>query len=704
MLEQEITYAAAAIARAIEAMGYTAPAKMAPFKPQVREGQWILGTPVANQVAKAAGVPAAEVAAEIATRLRDEGHFADVQAANGYVNCVLDLGTVATSVVRGVFTTGAAYGQHLPHPERVMIEYGALNTHKEVHVGHLRNLALGAALVRIMRAAGFTVVPSAYIGDIGLHVIKTLWCYREFHRGEEPAGRDERGAWLGELYVESNQRLDFRKDVIAFVERVLSDIPAIRESGTTDAMLRRLVARGMSEDIAHLMGVLASNKPFAPEVETFRNPGTMPAFWEMIGQEVREALRRETVRQTGGTEPPADSPLVELGELFAQLDAHFAEWWEPSLSWEAEMRGVFRQWDTKDPATVALWETTRQWSLDYLAAIYARLDLPIEIYFYESAVEEPGREIVTDLLERGIAEISNGLPVVKIDEKLGLTKETYRVLPILRSDGTTLYSTKDLYLAQLKFAQYGVDRSVYVVDATQSFYFQQIFKILELMGWPQAKQCYHLSYAFVRLPEGKMSSRTGNVVLFDDLEAEVISRARAAVDEKNPELPPEVKESVALAIGHGALIYGMLDRDNNKEIVFEWERALSFDGHAAPYIQYAHARASRILERAAAEHLVLPDATVSLAMTDPAAEELALLQRIGDYPAEVRRAAEEYSPLVVSNYVYELAKLFADFYNACPVLQAEEPTRTTRLALVAATRQTLANGLALLGIAAPDAM
>ncbi len=704
MLEQEVMYADAAIARAIEALGYPVPARMAPLKPQVRDGQWVIGTPVANQVAKAVGIPAPQIAAEIAARLRDEGHFADVQDANGYVNCVLDLGVVATSVVRGVFAAGAAYGQHTPRPERVMIEYGALNTHKEVHVGHLRNLALGAALVRVTRAAGFTVIPAAYIGDIGLHVIKTLWCYREFHRGEEPAGRDERGAWLGELYVESNQRLDFRKDMIALVERVLRDVPSVREIGTTDAMLRRLVARGMSEDISHLMGVLSSGKPFAPEVETFRNPGTMPAFWELIGQELRDAQRRETTRQSSSTEPPVESLLPEIWEAYSQLDARFPTWWGPSATWEAEMRAVFRQWDMKDPATVALWETTRQWSLDYLAAIYTRLDLPIEIYFYESAVEEPGREIVTDLLERGIAEISNGLPVVKIDEKLGLTKETYRVLPILRSDGTTLYSTKDLYLAQLKFAQYGIDRSVNVVDSSQSFYFQQIFKILELMGWPQATQCYHLSYAFVRLPAGKMSSRTGNVVLFDDLEAEAISRAHAAVDEKNPELSPEMKDSVSLAIGHGALLYGMLDRDNNKEIVFEWERALSFNGHAAPYIQYAHARASRILERAAAEGIALPDAEVSLAMSDPAAEELNLLQRIGDYPAEVRRAAEEYSPLVISNYVYDLAKLFADFYNTCPVLQADEPTRTTRLALVAATRQTLANGLALLGVAAPNAM
>ncbi len=698
MLEQEVAYATEEIRRAIEAQGYPAPAKMAPLKPQVREARWILGTPVAMQVGKVAGVDPTEIADGIAAHLRAGGHFADVYVENAYVNCALDLGELATGTVRGVLAAGAAYGESAPNTERVMIEYGALNTHKEVHVGHLRNLALGAALVRIMRAAGFTVLPAAYIGDIGLHVAKCLWCYQTFHRGEEPADPYARGAWLGNLYTEGNARLEYRKDVIALIGRLVGDEMLFRHR--TDLLLIRLRDQGLPEDIATLMGVLVSGKAFAPE--NLRNPATMPAFWALVGQVLRDATTREANRAPG-TEPQTPD-LAEMREAYTQLDAHFVEWWEPSATWEAEMRAVYRGWDTKNPAVLALWDETRQWSLDYLRAIYARLGLPMEVYFFESEEDEPGRALVQDLLERGIAEVSNGLPVVKIDEKLGLEKETYRTLPVLRSDGTTLYSTKDLALAQIKFAKYGIDRSVYVVDATQGLYMQQIFEILKLMGWPQAAKCHHLSYAFVRLPEGKMSSRTGNVVLFDDLEREALVRAHAAVDEKNPDLPPETKEAIALAVGQGALFYGMLDRDNNKEIVFEWERALSFDGHAAPYIQYAHARASRILERAATEGLALPDAETTLHMAEPAAEELNLLQKIGDFPAEVRRAAEEYSPLVIANYVYDLAKLFADFYNACPVLQAEEPARGTRLALVAVARQTLANGLALLGITAPDVM
>jgi len=201
-----------------------------------------------------------------------------------------------------------------------------------------------------------------------------------------------------------------------------------------------------------------------------------------------------------------------------------------------------------------------------------------------------------------------------------------------------------------------------------------------------------------------MSSRSGNAVFFEDVAADALARARAAVDEKNPDLPEETKAEIARVIGIGALLYGMLDRDNTTGIVFDWEQALSFDGHAAPYIQYAHARACRILERAQAEGIALPDAATAVHLAAPATEEMNLLEQIGNFPAEVRRAAETDKSLIISNYVYDLAKRFSDFYGACPVMQAEPETRIARLALVDAARQTLANGLALLGIQAPNVM
>jgi arginyl-tRNA synthetase len=699
MLEQEEQYAAEAIAQALQEMGYALPPKMPPLRRIPLPGVWGVSSAVAMQLGGKDRAKVGEIAEGVAERLRALDHFADVRAENGYINCIFDIGKVATAVVQSVLSAGADYGRGEPIPGRAMIEYAQMNTHKEFHVGHLRNVALGAALVRIMRFAGYDVVAASYPGDIGLHVIKCLWGYRAFHLGKEPKDPTLRGRWLGELYVESNQRLSYRKEVGEFIERLVREDMVF--NGQIDGILKNLMHAGVSgADIASLMAVLQSHKPFDPAA--FKNPQTIPQLWAHIGQELRSEKRRDAIKHDG--DGLHSDSLAGLWKTYQQLDIHFAEWWLPSATWEAEMRALFQAWDRKEPEVVALWERTRQWSLDQLHAIFAQLGAPIDVYFFESEVEEPGRKIVKDLLERGIAEVSDGLPVVKIDEKLGLEKETFRTLPILRSDGTTLYATKDLALAVVKFDQYQIARSIYVVDSAQSFYFQQVFKVLELMGFPQAANCRHLAYERLTLPEGTMSSRSGNAIFFEDVAADALQRARTAVEEKNPDLPEEKKAEIARDVGLGALLYGMLDRDNNKVLVFDWEQALSFDGHAAPYIQYAHARACRILERAQAEGIARPDACTELRLTEPATEELELLEQIGNFPAEVRRAAEGDKPLLISTYVYELAKRFSDFYGACPVMQAEPETRTARLALVDATRQTLANALALLGVHAPNAM
>ena len=216
----------------------------------------------------------------------------------------------------------------------------------------------------------------------------------------------------------------------------------------------------------------------------------------------------------------------------------------------------------------------------------------------------------------------------------------------------------------------------------QSLYFQQIFKILELWGFEQAKQAYHLGYEIVRLPEGMISSRKGNAPLYDDVRDAVLARAREIIDEKNPDLPAERKAEVAWHVALGSLKYAMLARDNNKVVVFDLDEALSFDGHAAPYIQYAHARACRILEHAGeTDASLLARASMASTSATLQPEELSLLQPIAALPEEIQRAAEEYRPLLIASYVYDLAKRFNDFYHACPVLASPEPTRTARLAL-----------------------
>ena len=305
------------------------------------------------------------------------------------------------------------------------------------------------------------------------------------------------------------------------------------------------------------------------------------------------------------------------------------------------------------------------------------------------------------MIEIGIAE--DGRPdepvIIPIDERLGLEQERYRTAVILRSDGTTLYLTKDLALAKQKFENYQVDRSIYVVDFRQNLHFQQVFKILELWGFPQAEKCFHLSYGFVTLPEGAMSARRGNVVLFMDVYQEAVRRVKGIIAEKNPDLVDEQRDQVAQQIGLGALAYSMLSVDNSRDIVFDWDSALSFEGQTAPYIQNAHVRANSILRKVAA----LPDTADFDYTLDPS--EVELIDLISRFPALVQKAAQEYKPLHIASYAYDLARAFHLFYHAVRVIQAEtESMRDSRLRITAAAKQTLANTLQLLTIQAPEVM
>ena len=374
-------------------------------------------------------------------------------------------------------------------------------------------------------------------------------------------------------------------------------------------------------------------------------------------------------------------------------------------AYDAERREMLRKWEADDPYVHELWRVTRDWSLEEFRDILRMLDVKMDVWFYESEANKLGKEIVDELIARGIAEderAQGGPVIVKIDEKLGLTKEKYRTMVILRSDGTSLYSTKDLALAKQKFEQYHVDRSIYVVDFRQDLHFQQIFKILELWGFPQATKCYHLSYGYVTLPEGAMSARRGRVVLFKEVYDEAVKRVLAVESERSGNIPENEREKIARQIGLGALVYSILSVDNNKHIVFDINEALSFDGRTGPYIQNAHVRANSILKKSNMKVSDLQPANFDYELTK---HEIELIEQISRFPNTVQQAANEYRPLVMAAYAYDLANAFHSFYHAVPVLQNEdENLRNARLHLVASAKQTISNALRLLDIQAPEVM
>jgi arginyl-tRNA synthetase len=397
-------------------------------------------------------------------------------------------------------------------------------------------------------------------------------------------------------------------------------------------------------------------------------------------------------------EKPTDDITRWMGDMYTEARRRLDE--NPDK--EVEVRELYARWDRRDPEIVSLWEETRQWSLDGFNQIYDILNIPFDRYYFNSQMEQPGKKVVDNLIDQKIAqdERPDGPVIVKIDDILGLKKEKYRVLVILRSDNTALYSTEDLALAIQKFEDYELDKSIYVVDVRQSLHFQQVFKTLEIAGYPWADRCLHIDYELVNLPGNVvMASRDGTVVLLEDLIREADQRALEAVREKNPALNEREMREVAHAVGIGSLKFPMLARENSKVVTFDWQTALDFNGQAAPYIQYAHVRANSILRKMEGS---LPGPLTPQYPLEPA--EIQLVDLISRLPGEIQRAADEYKPLQITNHVYELARAFNDFYTQCQVLKAQPEVRDVRLRLVAATRQSIANLISLLGIEAPEVM
>lgn len=405
-----------------------------------------------------------------------------------------------------------------------------------------------------------------------------------------------------------------------------------------------------------------------------------------------------------GEEPEADITNW-MGKVYSDATKRLEE--TPEL--EAEVRALYARWDKRDPEVVALWQKTRQWSIEGFNQMYELLDIKFDKYYFNSEEEQPGKEIVADLIKRGIAvdERPEGPVIVKLDELLGNKNEKFRVLVVLRSDGTALYATEDLALVLHKFRDYpDMVKSIYVVDVRQSLHFTQVFKTMELAGYEQAKKCVHVSYELVTLPGNVvMSSREGTVVLLENLIREAIERAKEEAKKKNPNLSEEQLNAVANAVGLGALKYPLLARENTRIVTFDWQSALDFNGQAAPYIQYAHVRCNSILKKTSTQVDTYTGTQVS-AVFDYALDssEIELIETISRFPLEVQRAAEEYKPLIIASLGYEIAKAFASFYDKCPVIQAEPKVRAARLELVMAAKQTMANALYLLGIQAPEVM
>lgn len=338
----------------------------------------------------------------------------------------------------------------------------------------------------------------------------------------------------------------------------------------------------------------------------------------------------------------------------------------------------------KDKFLNALWKQTRKLSLDSFEKIYKELNTHFDVYFFESQLEKKGKAIVNSLLKKKIAEISDGAAIIN------LSKYNLGIWVLLRKDGTVLYSAKDLALAEEKFREFKINKNIYVVGAAQSLHMAQLFRVLELMKFPNAKNCVYIPVTEVRLPTGKMSSRTGENILYSDFLSEITSYASKEIKKRSPSISKEKLEKRALKISIASIKYSMLKQSTSKVLVFSKEDALNFEGDSGPYILYSYARASSIMKKAgkSKKQLVIKDKLEK--------SEFELVKKLIQFKEIVSSAYNNMNPSAIANYSYQLSQLFNEFYHAVQVIGSDnEPFR---LSLVDSFKYVLKNSLYLLGI------
>jgi len=358
---------------------------------------------------------------------------------------------------------------------------------------------------------------------------------------------------------------------------------------------------------------------------------------------------------------------------------------DPSL--EDKARETLRKFELeKDKRTIKLWKKVVGWCVKGFKETYKNVGVKFNVWFYESDFRDEGKEIVDKALLKGVAVKSPEGTIITNLKDYGLPDTV-----LLRSDGTGLYITSDLALTVHKFEKYRLDSSVWVVMSHQDLYFKQLFKVLELLEYKWAKNCYHFSYEPVKLAEGKMSSREGRAVMLDEVIKELVRLAYDEVSKRNPKLARGDKLKIAKAVAVGALKYAILKVEPQDTITFDWKQMLSLEGNTAPYIQYAHTRCAGILRKAKKWRRV-----VRIQKLDE--EEKKLIKKLAEFHSVLEQSVKDIKLHYICNYAYELATTFNYFYERCPVLKCEENTKNFRLTLVEATKNVLKDCLKIMGV------
>lgn len=562
----------------------------------------------------------------------------------------------------------------------VMIEYSSPNTNKPLHLGHVRNNLLGWSLAQIMEANGNKVIKTNIVNDRGIHICKSILAWHKWGNDITPEQAGKKGDHLvGDFYVLFDKKL--KKQEATFKHNWnCALLPSTFRyhfnhelySNTLKNIWRIIKEKfhnkeyRFEEDYAYGMNKILS------EISMFD-------VWDNLS---KRGIKKETIQKLQKA-------------VKKRLKNHISR----SLLYQAQQMLV--KWEANDSEIRGWWEMMNNWVYAGFDETYKALGVSFDKIYYESSTYLAGKKKV----EEGLAK---GLFIRKDDNSVwaDLTDEGLDQKLLLRKDGTSVYMTQDIGTAEMRFNDFPIDKMIYVVGNEQNYHFQVLSILLDRLGFKWGKDLVHFSYGMVELPNGKMKSREGTVVDADDLVASMIVNAKTLSEDKVNKLEgitEEEKDEIARIVGLGALKYFILKVDARKNMLFNPEESIDFNGNTGPFIQYTYARIRSILRKAEAQNITLP---TSLSDDAPLNEkEKALIQKLNDFSVAVAQAGVDYSPSGIANYCYELTKEFNQFYHDYSILNADtEAERITRLMLAKNVAKVIKNGMALLGIEVPERM
>lgn len=597
-----------------------------------------------SKVAGQVGLKSVDVSVQIAESLTAKKIqlIKESKAMGPFINFNLNMFVFGNRVVGQILEMGPDYGiENEGRDQKVVIDMSSPNIAKRMSYGHLRSTIIGDALANIHRAAGYEVIRDNHIGDWGTQFGKLIVAIKKWGNEKELLSSADPIGILQDLYVKFHSEVEVEKKI-----KVEEAKQLIAEKG-------EIAVPGLAEAI------------------------------EATSQELIK--RKKLSRQSLDINKVRDEALDRIIESLL----------------EKQGRSWFLKLETGDPEARRLWRLCIDLSLREFNQIYEILGISFEESLGESYYENMLSSVVEKVRASAAGKISDGALVIDMQDK-GLG-----VAIVQKSDGASVYLTRDLACAMYRQDEMKADKAIYVVGEDQKLYFQQLFEALRKLGYSIGDKAEHVYFGMVKLPEGKMSTRKGRVILLKDVINEGFRKAQEILQEKNPELLKNsaLADTVIRQIAVGALKWNDLSQDARRPIVFDWDKALNFEGYSAPYVQYAAVRAKSILELAKRREDLqnFEVETTENDYTDPA--EGVLIRQLAEFPNAVKDALGTSSPTKIAIYVFELAKRFNSFYTKTPVLKVEDRNIVaTRLRLVEASFQVITNSLSLLGIEIPEIM